>query len=91
MKKIRISMLLLVIMALVLSGCAGFQTSNNEEANVNEEGKTVVDFWSFWGSELRRPIIDKIVTDFNESQDEIEVRHTYSPWGDIWNRVGGSD
>ncbi|WP_298834118.1 ABC transporter substrate-binding protein [uncultured Planococcus sp.] len=86
MKNIRFSVLLLTIMTLMLSGCAGFQTSNNEEANVNDEGKTVVDFWSFWGSELRRPIIDKIVADFNESQDEIEVRHTYSPWGDIWTK-----
>lgn len=72
--------------ALILSGCAGFQTSDSSEPAVNDEGKTVVDFWSFWGSEIRRPIIDKIVADFNESQDEIEVKHTFSPWGDIWTK-----
>lgn len=76
----------IIALVLLLSGCSGFQTSNNEEANTNEEGKTVIDFWSFWGSEIRRPVIDKIIADFNASQDEIEVKHTFSPWGDIWTK-----
>ena len=86
MKKVKIFVIALAGLALILSGCAGFQTSNNDEEAVNEEGKTVVDFWTFWGSEIRRPIVDKIVEDFNASQDEIEVKHTYSPWGDIWTK-----
>lgn len=86
MNKLKAFSIVLVALVLLLSGCSGFQTSNNEEANTNEEGKTVVDFWSFWGSEIRRPVIDKIVADFNASQDEIEVKHTFSPWGDIWTK-----
>ncbi|RLQ90308.1 ABC transporter substrate-binding protein [Planomicrobium sp. Y74] len=86
MKNLRIFLLILTSTTLMLSACAGFQTSDSSEGQTNEEGKTVVDFWSFWGSEIRRPIIDKIVADFNASQDEIEVKHTYSPWGDIWTK-----
>lgn len=86
MKKLHLPLLILSSGTLMLSACAGFQTSNNDEEQVNDEGKTVVDFWSFWGSEIRRPIIDKIVADFNASQDEIEVKHTYTPWGDIWTK-----
>ncbi|MFC3212127.1 ABC transporter substrate-binding protein [Planomicrobium okeanokoites] len=86
MKKLRMPLLVLTSTTLMLSACAGFQTNNSSEEETNEEGKTVVDFWSFWGSELRRPVIDKIVADFNASQDEIEVKHTYSPWGDIWTK-----
>lgn len=86
MKKLRLPLLVMTTMALSLSACAGFQTNNNSEGNTNDDGKIIVDFWSFWGSEIRRPVIDKIVSDFNESQDEIEVRHTYSPWGDIWTK-----
>ncbi|XKE94346.1 ABC transporter substrate-binding protein [Metaplanococcus flavidus] len=86
MKKLRMPLLVLTSTTLVLSACAGFQTNNSSEEETNEDGKTVVDFWSFWGSELRRPVIDKIVADFNASQDEIEVKHTYSPWGDIWTK-----
>src|SRR5690606_33180016 len=87
MKKSRVFPLVVMSAALMLSACAGFQASSNSgESNTNDDGKTVVDFWSFWGSEIRRPIIDKIVADFNASQDEIEVKHTYSPWGDIWTK-----
>ncbi|WKA58207.1 ABC transporter substrate-binding protein [Planococcus shenhongbingii] len=88
MNKLKVFIMLIAALALFLSGCSGFQTSNssNEEAAVNEDGKTVVDFWTFWGSEIRRPIIEQIITDFNESQDEIEVKHTYLPFGDIWTK-----
>ncbi|WP_033542204.1 ABC transporter substrate-binding protein [Planococcus sp. CAU13] len=87
MKNLRALLAVLTGTALMLSACAGFQTSSNSgESNTNDDGKTVVDFWSFWGSEIRRPIIDKIVEDFNSSQDEIEVKHTFIPWGDIWTK-----
>ncbi|TWT06191.1 ABC transporter substrate-binding protein [Planomicrobium sp. CPCC 101079] len=89
MNKTRSFIFVLAALVLFLSGCAGFQTSsNNEEANKEEntEGKTVIDFWTFWGSEIRRPIIEKMIADFNESQDEIEVKHTYLPFGDIWTK-----
>lgn len=88
MNKLKIFIVLIAGLSLILSGCSGFQTNNSggDEAAVNEDGKTVVDFWTFWGSEIRRPIIEQIITDFNESQDEIEVKHTYLPFGDIWTK-----
>lgn len=58
--------------------------SGSEEAEEGE--KIVLDFWTYWGSEQRRPVIDKIIEDFNNSQDGIEVKHTYVPWGDIWTK-----
>ncbi len=87
MNKSRIFSTTALTSALLLSGCAGFQTGNgNDSATPNEDGKVVLDFWTFWGSEIRRPVIEKIITDFNESQDDIEVRHTFLPWGDIWTK-----
>lgn len=86
MKKTRLFLTIITGLALTLSGCAGFQTSNNDESTVNEDGKVVLDFWTFWGSEIRRPVIEQIIADFNESQDEIEVKHTYLPFGDIWTK-----
>ncbi|MGM9921042.1 MAG: ABC transporter substrate-binding protein [Bhargavaea sp.] len=79
----------LLILMLVLSGCNGFTKggSGAEKADAEaEEGKITLDFWTFWGSEIRRPIIEKIIEDFNNSQDEIEVKHTFIPWGDIWTK-----
>src|SRR5690606_1642307 len=66
----------------ILAGCSG----ESAQAEKTKDGKVVVDFWSFWGSETRRPIIEKIIDDFNKSQDEVFVKHTYLPWGDIWTK-----
>ncbi|MBT2654623.1 ABC transporter substrate-binding protein [Bacillus sp. ISL-18] len=82
MKKIigSLSLILLLFLSTILSGCS----SKSSAASSN--GKVVVDFWTFWGSETRRPVIEKLVDDFNKSQDKILVKHTFIPWGDIWTK-----
>ncbi|WP_223701381.1 ABC transporter substrate-binding protein [Sutcliffiella deserti] len=72
---------------LIISMITGCSSSSNSAAEAEaQEGKVVLDFWTFWGSETRRPIIEKIITDYNESQDEVYVKHTFLPWGDIWTK-----
>lgn len=89
----RSSMILAVVLTLFvsafLSGCAGLTPSSSDNGGSGETkgDKTVIDFWTFWGSETRRPIIEKIIDDFNASQDEIFVKHTYLPFGDIWTKA----
>ncbi|RIW33325.1 ABC transporter substrate-binding protein [Bacillus salacetis] len=81
------SLVLLLSFLLLLSGVlAGCGNNGGNAAGTTEDGKKVVDFWTFWGSETRKPMIEKIIKDFNESQDEIIVKHTYLPWGDIWTK-----
>ena len=67
----RFSLLALALL-LFLTGCAGF-TGGSEGTEASEgkteDGKVKIDFWTFWGSEIRRPVIDKIIEDFNNSQD----------------------
>ncbi|WP_313996608.1 ABC transporter substrate-binding protein [uncultured Paenibacillus sp.] len=69
-------------------GAAGEGTAepSNEATETVAGEKIELDFWTFWGSETRRPIIEKIIDDFNKSQDRIIVKHTYLPWGDIWTK-----
>jgi multiple sugar transport system substrate-binding protein len=75
-----LSLAVMLILSTILTGCS----SKNAEASSKE--KVVVNFWTFWGSETRRPVIEKIVNDFNKSQDKITVKHTFIPWGDIWTK-----
>lgn len=70
--------------SLLLAACGG-DTSTSEEAASNG-GKTELEFWSFWGSGQRRDAIEEIIDDFNSSHDNIEVKHVYQPWGDIWTK-----
>ncbi|MDO7905739.1 ABC transporter substrate-binding protein [Paenibacillus sp. JX-17] len=72
----------LLVMILAITAC----TPQSRGAGKTADGKTVFEFWTFWGSETRRPVIEKIVSDFNASQDKIEVKHVYLPWGDIWTK-----
>ncbi|WP_249308437.1 ABC transporter substrate-binding protein [Lederbergia citrea] len=90
----RFMLVLILALSVVLAACAGepktkTTTTGKSEGNDSEPGKekVVLDFWTFWGSETRKPIIEKIIEDFNSSQDEIEVKHTYLPWGDIWTKA----
>ncbi|WP_274650799.1 ABC transporter substrate-binding protein [Paenibacillus humicola] len=96
MKALHKSTLVLLSLGLtmggVLAGCSSKDggTSGNAESaaggsNAKQE-KVQLDFWTFWGSTTRRPIIEKIINDFNASQDKIFVKHTYLPFGDIWTK-----
>lgn len=75
-----------IVMMMIIGILSGCSSKDSSASGKTQDGKTVVNFWSFWGSETRRPIIEKIVKDFNESQDKILVKHTYLPWGDIWTK-----
>jgi len=84
--------LLLVLMlglATFLTACSGTDKASTEKSTKSGGSKDQVvelDFWSFWGSEIRKPIIEKIVDDFNKSQNKIHVKYTYLPFGDIWTK-----
>lgn len=79
---------LVALLIVVLGGLVWWMQNGQEEAtNTSEsENRVTLDFWSFWGSETRRPIIEKMISDFNESQDDIYVKHTFIPFGDIWTK-----
>ncbi|MTH52835.1 extracellular solute-binding protein [Bacillus mangrovi] len=83
-KHVLIKLIILMLAVSSLSACS----SSGQEAsgNTTKDGKVIVDFWTFWGSETRRPVIEKIIKDFNSSQDRIVVKHTFLPFGDIWTK-----
>lgn len=46
-------------------------------------------FWAHWGSEQRRPTIEKIVNMFNEkyAEQNVKVEYVYVPYGDIETKM----
>ncbi|MGG3468207.1 ABC transporter substrate-binding protein [Neobacillus pocheonensis] len=85
------ALLLVLVMGLAtfLAGCSGSDKATTKESTKSGGSKDEVvelDFWSFWGSEIRKPIIEKIVDDFNKSQNKIHVKYTFLPFGDIWTK-----
>ncbi|MDU4624764.1 MAG: ABC transporter substrate-binding protein [Enterococcus gallinarum] len=88
MKKALSIGLLLFSTALVTAACGSNSEYKNTDASGKQtsDGKITLDFWSFWGSGARQEVIEEIIDDFNQSQDEIEVKYSYQPWGDIWTK-----
>src|SRR5699024_12781630 len=81
----------LLMTLIFLAACDGFKVNstrtdsllNDKVSEAGEEnGKVILDLWTFSGSEDRRPVTENIIDDFNQSQDEIEIQHTYVPWND---------
>jgi multiple sugar transport system substrate-binding protein len=85
MKKWFTWILFLILIMGLLSGCSDSKDASAEPKKT-KDGRVIIDFWTFWGSETRRPIIEKIIDDYNASQDEVFVKHTFLPWGDIWTK-----
>ncbi|WP_159635935.1 ABC transporter substrate-binding protein [Erysipelothrix anatis] len=82
MKKISFMLVLL----FVIVGC-GRESQEMTTVHTSEiDTPVTIDFWSFWGSQARRPIIEEIIADFNESNESVQVKHTYNPYGDIWTK-----
>ena len=76
---------LLFSVGVLAAGCGNSETADSS-GNESADGKTTLDFWSFWGSGARQEVIEEIIDDFNASQDKIEVKYRYKPWGDIWTK-----
>lgn len=76
---------LLFSVSVLAAGCGNSETADSS-GNESADGKTTLDFWSFWGSGARQEVIEEIIDDFNASQDKIEVKYSYQPWGDIWTK-----
>lgn len=76
---------LLFSVGVLATGCGNSETADSS-GNESADGKTTLDFWSFWGSGARQEVIEEIIDDFNASQDKIEVKYSYQPWGDIWTK-----
>lgn len=76
---------LLFSVGVLAAGCGNSETAVSS-GNESADGKTTLDFWSFWGSGARQEVIEEIIDDFNASQDKIEVKYSYQPWGDIWTK-----
>lgn len=59
-----------------------------EEKTTDEQVERVkLELWDWWGDGQYKDVIEKLCTDFNDSQDKYEVVHVNYPWGDVWTKA----
>ena len=83
---------LILTVTAALAGCASKNDGNSpgsssESGNSSSGGKIQLELWDWWGDGQYKQVIEKIVDDFNKSQDKIEVKHVFYPWGDVWTKA----
>lgn len=88
MKKINVikkatALSLTAAMVLGLAACAGTAETNT---TTSQDEVVELEFWGWWSSEARKPHIEYMVNQFNESQDRIRVNFQDIPWGDIFTK-----
>ncbi|WP_382309946.1 ABC transporter substrate-binding protein [Herbiconiux sp. UC225_62] len=70
--------------ALALSGCTGGGTPSGGTAD--PDAKVTLDFWNgFTGPD--GPALQKVVDDFNASQDRVTVKTNIMPWDTLYQKV----
>ena len=58
-----------------------------EESQAEENGEVVeLEFWGWWSSEARKPVITEMVENYNASQSKYHVTYVDIPWGDIFTK-----
>lgn len=73
----------LLTAAMAVTTLVGFGTKPVE---VQAAEKEELEFWGWWSSEARKPHIQKMVEDFNASQDKYHVTYVDIPFGDIFTK-----
>ena len=60
---------------------------SGEESQAEENGEVVeLEFWGWWSSEARKPVITEMVENYNASQSKYHVTYVDIPWGDIFTK-----
>ena len=82
MKKKRILALLAVgaLSVGMLAGCGGGSDSGGGEESGGSKDVTI---WYYWETEGHQVALDKVITDYNASQDEYEPTAKYVPFADF--------
>lgn len=76
----------IAIAGLALAGCTGQGSGGGGAAETDASGKVTLDFWNgFTGPD--GPALQKVIDDFNASQDKLEVTANIMPWDTLYQKV----
>ncbi|MCL6442384.1 MAG: ABC transporter substrate-binding protein [Alicyclobacillus sp.] len=78
--------LLTSVAALAVSAGVALPAAQADSGEPSPNGRIQLQFYSFWGSQQRRPVIQAIVDEFNKSQNKYWVNYVYLPWGEVWTK-----
>ncbi|MGN8919741.1 sugar ABC transporter substrate-binding protein [Lachnospiraceae bacterium HCP28S3_F9] len=79
-----LAMGLATVMAVgMLAGCGSSGGSSDGDGSSEGEASKDVTIWYYWETEGHQVALDKVIKDYNESQDTYEVTAKYVPFADF--------
>ncbi|MEO2263809.1 ABC transporter substrate-binding protein [Dorea sp. YH-dor228] len=79
-----LAMGLATVMAVgMLAGCGSSGGSSDGDGSSEGEASKDVTIWYYWETEAHQVALDKVIQDYNESQDAYEVTAKYVPFADF--------
>ena len=91
-KRISVLCLAAAMILTAFSGCSSSDSQSSGSAGSGDESNNTptetveLEFWGWWSSDARKPVIQEMVDNFNESQDQYHVTYVDIPWGDIFTK-----
>ena len=91
-KRISVLCLAAAMILTAFSGCSSSDsqssgsTGSGSESNNTPTETVELEFWGWWSSDARKPYIQEMVDNFNESQDQYKVTYVDIPFGDIFTK-----
>lgn len=92
-KRISVLCLAAAMILTAFSGCSssdsqssGSSTGSGDESSSAPAETVELEFWGWWSSDARKPYIQEMVDNFNESQDQYKVTYVDIPFGDIFTK-----
>lgn len=82
MKKREFWKLFTLFLLMGLMGCGG-NANDNQQVDKNEKEREELTLWSYYETAAQREGLDKLVREFNESQQEYKVSWEYVPMADF--------
>lgn len=91
-KRISVLCLAAAMILTAFSGCSSSDSQSSGSAGSGDESNNTptetveLEFWGWWSSDSRKPYIQEMVDNFNESQDQYKVTYVDIPFGDIFTK-----
>lgn len=91
-KRISVLCLAAAMILTAFSGCSSSDSQSSGSAGSGSESNNTptetveLEFWGWWSSDARKPYIQEMVDNFNESQDQYKVTYVDIPFGDIFTK-----
>lgn len=75
-----------LLLGLLLAPAALAQNQDSADTGITLDPDVSgdVEFWHFWGSEVRRNAINKVIDECEAQLPNIHVTEVFKPFGDIW-------